>query len=293
MADRPPRRTQLRTWLAAACAPLLQACSPLTLINALTPSHTHRVEKDLAYGPASRQQLDLYLPVNLTPRAPMAVFFYGGSWNSGARADYRFVGEALASRGVITAVADYRLNPEVRYPTFLEDCALAVNWALDQAPTRGVHSVYVMGHSAGAYNAAMLALDPRWLQPLGRSPEALAGWIGLAGPYDFLPIGIPEVQEAFDWPHTPEDSQPLFHASRRGSPRALLLAAKDDSLVSPERNTQQLARALRQQGTAVEVALFDRLSHASLIGAMARPLRSWGPVLDTVSAFMLSPTARG
>lgn len=68
---------------------------------------------------------------------------------------------------------------------------------------------------------------------------------------------------------------------------------EDGGAVSPERNTQQLAQALRQQGTAVEVALFDRLSHASLIGAMARPLRSWGPVLDTVSAFMLSPTARG
>lgn len=288
----PARRTQLRSWLAAACAPLLQACSPLTLINALTPSDTHRVEKDLAYGGAERQRLDLYLPREPAPAAPMAVFFYGGSWSSGARADYRFVGEALASRGVITAVADYRLSPEVRYPTFLEDCARAVDWALDQAPARGARDVYVMGHSAGAYNAAMLALDPRWLGALGRSPEALAGWVGLAGPYDFLPIGIPEVQTAFDWPHTPEDSQPLFHARRRGSAPALLLAAKDDLLVSPERNTQQLARALRGQGTPVEVALFERLSHASLIGAMARPLRSWGPVLDTVSAFMRPPHAR-
>ena len=63
----------------------------------------------------------------------MVVFFYGGSWNHGERHDYRFVGEALAARGIVTVIPDYRLYPQVRYPDFLKDNAAAVAWALRQA----------------------------------------------------------------------------------------------------------------------------------------------------------------
>lgn len=91
------------------------------------------------------------------------VFFYGGSWRSGKRADHRFVGQALASHGMLVRVADDRLYPEV--PLILQDAAAAVTHALEQAVHRGgnVCRVFVMVHSAGAYNAAMVSLDPRWL----------------------------------------------------------------------------------------------------------------------------------
>ena len=279
-------------------APLLQACSPLRLINASVPTRTHTVQRDLAYGSAERQQADVYLP-SQPPEgqsAPLAVFFYGGSWSSGQRSDYRFVGEALASRGVVTVVADYRLSPQVRYPVFLQDCALSVRWAMEHASRWGASPdrVFAVGHSAGAYNAAMLALDPRWLGGEGLSPEQLAGWVGLAGPYDFLPIGVPEVQRAFDWPRTPADSQPLFHVTSQPfatAPRSLLLAARSDTLVNPIRNTVALAQALRARGNSVDFTLFDRVSHTTLIGAMALPLRGLVPVRDRVSRFLLQPPA--
>jgi acetyl esterase/lipase len=291
----PNRRRQ---WLAAlGLLPLLQACSPLRLINATVPSDTHRRLVDQAYGAQPRQQSDVYLPAVAPTGAPMVVFFYGGSWQNGRREDYRFVGEALASRGVVTVVADYRLSPEVRYPAFLEDSALALHWALQQAPGWGVAPgrVHLMGHSAGAYNAAMLALDPRWLRVHGRSPSALAGWIGLAGPYDFLPILARGVRQAFDWPNTPADSQPLFHA--RQAPvsaqpsRALLLAAREDRLVDPQRNTVALASALRQRGLDVRSELLDGVGHATLIGVLAPPLRERAPVLDRVVSFVAAGTA--
>jgi acetyl esterase/lipase len=283
--------TRRRRWLTAlGLAPLLQACSPLRLINATVPSHTHSVRRDLAYGSAERQRADVYLPEPAVAGAPIAVFFYGGSWSSGSRADYRFVGEALASRGIVTVVADYRLSPEVRYPVFLEDCALAVRWAGAQAAALGAsrERLFIVGHSAGAYNAAMLALDPRWL---GREP--IAGWAGLAGPYDFLPIGNPDVRIAFEWPGTPADSQPLFHALAHAAPdrRALLLAARNDTLVNPQRNTLALAQTLKSQGTPVELELFDRVSHTTLIGALAPPLRGLAPVLDRLSGFLLQAPA--
>ena len=286
-----------RRWLAAlGLLPLLQACSPLRLINATVASGTHTVQRDLAYGSEARQRADVYLPAVTTRNAPIAVFFYGGSWSSGDRGDYRFVGEALASRGVVTVVADYRLSPEVRYPVFLQDSAQAVRWAAERAASFGASRdrLFIVGHSAGAYNAAMLALDPRWLGAQGLSPQQLAGWVGLAGPYDFLPIGIPEVQQAFDWPRTPADSQPLFHVTSKPfatAPPALLLAARADTLVNPIRNTVSLAQALKARGTPVDYSLYDRVSHTSLIGAMALPLRGLAPVRDRVSRFVLQHTA--
>lgn len=280
-----------RRWLTLlGLAPLLQACSPLRLINATVPSNTHTVLRDEAYGTAERQRMDVYLPVNAAPGAPLAVFFYGGSWSSGERADYKFVGEALASRGVVTVIADYRLSPEVRYPVFLQDCALALRWARDNAQRLGASPsrLFATGHSAGAYNAAMLALDARWLSEVGMRPEELAGWAGLAGPYDFLPIGIPAVQRAFNWPDTPASSQPLFHVPAKAGlkHRVLLLAAKSDTLVNPQRNTLAMAKALQQRGTPVELELLDRVSHTTLIGAMAPPLRGLAPVLDRFSGFL-------
>jgi acetyl esterase/lipase len=283
-----------RHWLAAlGLLPLLQACSPLRLINATVSNRTHTRIEGEPYGAHERQRMDIYLPKPAKAGAPMVVFFYGGSWNSGERADYKFVGEALAARGVVTVVADYRLSPEVRYPTFLMDSAQAVKHSLARAQAWGVsrEQVYLMGHSAGAYNAAMLALDDRWLGGAGVDRAQLAGWIGLAGPYDFLPIGIPAVQEAFEWPGTPADSQPLFHAQQpldeRAPPRTLLIAARNDTLVDPQRNTVGLAQALRARGQPVQSLLLNGVGHATLIGAMAAPLRGLAPVLDTVRQFLV------
>ena len=274
----------------------LGACSPIKLVDRLTPTDTYTVQNDIAYGTEPRQRLDVYQPLARTAPAaghrPLVVFFYGGTWTTGDRAQYRFVGEALASHGAVVAVADYRLSNEVSYPAFVQDSALAVKWGLDHAAGLGADpaQVYVMGHSSGAYNAAMVALDPRWLKALDASPRQLAGWIGLAGPYDFLPIGDPQTRVAFDWPRTPADSQPLAHVTP-GAPRTLLMAAAKDNLVYPERNTLPLAAALRAAGVPVEVRVFDNLSHVTLMGAFGKPIQ-WlgGPVLPPVVEFLGLPS---
>ena len=273
---------------------LLTACSALDVLNATVPSDTYRSATDLAYGNLPRQKIDVYLPKQpLTGKitevigAPMVIFFYGGSWSSGDRADYRFVGEALAAQGIVAVVADYRLSPDVRYPVFLQDSALATRWAFDNAQKYGADPsrIFVMGHSAGAYNAAMLALDKRWLGGVGLSPTKLAGWIGLAGPYDFLPIGDRKTRVAFEWPNTPPDSQALFHASS-ASPPALLLAPEQDSLVNTQRSTVGMAKRLKSSGVRVESELFDTVSHITILAAMASVLRSRAPVLERVTDFV-------
>jgi len=266
---------------------IISGCSPLNLINALTPEGSFVKTADVAYGTDPRQKLDVYVPRSSPENAPVVVFFYGGSWNSGARGDYGFVGEALASRGIVTVVADYRLYPQVRYPLFLEDGARAVAW------TRAhIHEysgdpgrLYLMGHSSGAYNASMLALDSRLLDAVGMSPADLSGWIGLAGPYDFLPIKNPEVRPVFFWPYSPPQSQPIRHVSR-GAPPALLIAASRDSLVDPGRNTGGLARKLRESGVPAQDVYYARPNHATLVAALSRPLRWLAPVLDQIDGFI-------
>ena len=292
-----PDHPLTRRSLIAMVPALLTACSAVDVLNATVATDTYRLLPNLAYGENPRQKVDVYLPSQPQPDQvlsggglPLVVFFYGGSWSSGNRADYRFVGEALASRGIAVAVADYRLSPEVRYPVFLQDSALALRWAFDKAEKYGADParVFVMGHSAGAYNAAMLALDKRWLAAVDLSPAALAGWIGLAGPYDFLPIGDPKTQVAFEWPNTPPDSQPLFHAARatQAWPPALLIAPTSDNSVDPQRSTVALARRLASTGVRIESELYDSVGHLTLIAAMASVLRSRAPVLERVSAFV-------
>ena len=237
--------------LALAALLAVAACAPTATLNALAPRGTHSVIEGVAYGPLLRQRLDIYRPVAAAPAGgfPVVVFFYGGSWNTGERADYRFVGEALASRGVLTLVADYRLYPEVRYPDFLTDSALALRHGLEHAGELGGNPkrVFVMGHSAGGYNAAMLALDARWLRAVGHAPAELAGYIGLAGAYDFLPMTNPDAQPVFFHPNYPAGTQPLEYAGAT-SPRSFLGAAKTDPLIDPQRNSAGLATRLRAAG---------------------------------------------
>jgi len=280
--------------IAAAATAVLAGCSAIGALNSVVARGTYTGDVGVAYGPDARQRLDVFLPAArpTETRPPIVLFFYGGNWTRGDRDAYRFVGEALAGNGVIALVADYRLSPSVRYPDFLRDCALATQWAFGHAAELGgdPSRIYLMGHSAGAYNAAMLALDPHWLKEVGLAPSQLAGWIGLAGPYDFLPIGDPEVQVAFGWPDTPTDSQPIAHAAAK-APRTLLIAGSDDKVVDPQRSTVQLGRLLVDAGTDVQVQVIDGKGHATIAAALARPLNWLAPVLPAVLGFVRQGSA--
>lgn len=287
-------RNKLRTSLYLLSAGILAAgalaaCSPLTALNALSPAGKAEADLDIAYGQQDRLKLDIYRPAKPALGAPVVVFFYGGNWNSGQRKDYAFVGRALASRGIVAVIPDYRLYPQVSYPDFLDDSAQALAWAAGHVAAYGgdPNKLFVMGHSAGAYNAAMLALDKRWLAKQGSSPAILAGWIGLAGPYNFLPIENETVKPVFHFPDTPADSQPINHLDGRKLP-ALLIAANNDKIVNPQRNTGELARQLRGHGVAVTEVYYDGVTHTTLVGSIAAPLRGLAPTLDAVDRFVHS-----
>lgn len=282
-----------RPLLALGLAFVLAGCSPLRAVNALVPDDTFRLVADQAYGEHPRQRLDVYLPATAVRDAPVVVFFYGGSWTSGERAAYRFVGESFAARGIVTVIPDYRLHPEVRYPAFLEDGADALRWVREKVAALGgdPDRIVLAGHSAGAYNAAMLAYAPGWLARAGLPRDALRGFVGLAGPYDFLPLTGATTRAVFGWPDTSPDTQPITHLQAGAAP-ALLLVAEGDRLVSPG-NSERLAARLQALGTPATVLRYDRLSHVTLVGALAEPLRRvsdrFGGVIDPVVRFVQAP----
>lgn len=279
--------------LALLSLTLLTACSPLRTFNAVIPKDrgTAQVGRDLAFGADRRQRLDLYRSTtSATPsQLPIIVFLYGGSWSSGEKGGYRFVGQALAARGFLVAVPDYRLVPQVRYPAFLEDNAAAVRWVVANAaryggdPTR----IVLVGHSAGAYNAAMLALDPRWL---GAERRVVRGWAGFAGPYDFLPLDGPITQATFGQAGNLQATQPINFASR-DDPATLLLHGAKDRTVLP-RNSERLGARLAAAGVKARVKLYPGLGHVGIVTAIARPFRGRAPVVDDVAAFAHEVTRR-
>jgi len=277
----------------AVMAAALSACSPLKLVNAVSPDGDARATQAIHYGKGERNKLDIYQPAKNASSAPVIVFFYGGNWVSGKREDYAFVGQALAKRGFVVVVPDYRLYPEARYPDFLDDAAQAVAWTEREIGNYGgdPKRVFVMGHSAGAYNAAMLALDARWLGKQGVKPESLRGWIGLAGPYDFLPVQNKTTRPVFNYPDTPPDSQPLRHVTP-DAPPALLIAAYKDETVNPVRNTGALATRLREKHVPVRELYYDGVNHATLVASLSRSLHTLAPTLDAVEEFVRSDGGR-
>ncbi|MFZ4605729.1 MAG: alpha/beta hydrolase [Caulobacter sp.] len=282
------RRTLL-AGVTALAAGFAAACSPLTLFATLAPRDpARRGAAGIAYGPDPRQALDVYTPAVPAAGRPVAVFFYGGSWDSGRRGDYRWVGQALASRGFVTVVADYRLYPQVRFPDFLDDCAAAVRLTVEHAATYGgdPSHIVLVGHSAGAYNAMMLALDPSYLRRAGVDPAVIRSVAGLAGPYDFLPLDGPITRQTFGEAADLTLTQPI-HFVGAGAPRVFLATGEADTTVRP-RNSRKLEAALREAGATVQAGYYPGVDHSGIVLALSRPLRGRAPVLDQMTAFLMA-----
>ena len=279
-----------RMTLMAGLSALAGACTPsLSTFDAFTPkdSGARRVLRDGVFGPDRRQRLDLYAPNDTAASAnlPVIVFSYGGSWISGEKDDYQFLGQALASRGFVVAIANYRLVPAARFPAFIEDCALAVKWVGDNVAAHGgdPNRIVLCGHSAGAYNLIMLALDGRYLSAVGFNARAIRGFVGLAGPYNFYPFDVASTRNAFGQAQDPQATQPI-HFARADGPPLLLLWGERDTTVG-RKNIVGMERAAHTAGEAVETKIYPRVDHVGIMLAFSVPFRGNAPVLHDVSQF--------
>jgi acetyl esterase/lipase len=269
-----------RRGVLASLAPLLAGCSPASLLNVTVSRAGYTLESDIAYGPLPRQNLDLYLPQTPRPDGKSVIFFYGGSWDGGTKSDYLFVAQALAARGIAVVVPDYRLYPEVRFPTFLEDAALATRWAADRL---GTDKLFVAGHSAGGQIASMMAANTPYLARAGVDRMKLRGFIGIAGPYDFVPLTSPKLIEIFGGANN-RDIQAITFA-KPPLPPALLLHGEPDTTVFV-RNSVNLAAAWRAAGAPVDLRLYPGVGHVDIVAAFSGFLQGRAPTRDDVLAWI-------
>jgi acetyl esterase/lipase len=279
--------TGLITLIGAGCSRVMFFAANAPAVFGAYTRHTN-----LAYGSDPQQRVDVYVPGVPSAGAaarPLIVFWHGGRWESGDKADYRFVGAALAESGYVAVIANYRHYPQVKMPGFMDDAARTALWAAMHAGEFGAdpHQLFLMGHSAGAHMAALLALDPRYFQAAGTVPQ-IAGVIGLSGPYDFLPLLEADVQDMFGPPALYPESQPINYV-RADAPPMLLIHGLKDETVWPK-NSRNLASALSARGAPVTLKLYPKLVHADTVGALSTPIRGRAPTLADLRDFVRSQT---
>jgi acetyl esterase/lipase len=270
-------------WAAAT-----QAVSVLNLVDGwFTSAGTELAAGPVSYGEDPAQRLYIHRARGAPEGRPVLVFIHGGGWRSGDPADYAYVARNFAPHGFVVVTPGYRLDEAGRFPAMLEDGAKAIGWVRGNIAKYGgdPSRIYLMGHSAGAYIGAMLALDRQWLAAEGIENGAIDGFVGLAGPFDFLPLDTDSTRRAFGHADSPEATQPVNFA-RGDAPPMLLASGSEDTLVRP-RNSIALARALSEAGAPTEPVILDGLDHADLVVRLARPFDRDPRVKDAVLAFLV------
>ena len=243
--------------------------------------------KSANFGPNNAQSVNVYGVEGATAGSlrPVLLFVHGGGWNSGDPIHYGFVARALAPEGFIVVNAGYRLHPEAVYPAMLEDAAGAIAWTHQNIAQIGgdPNQIILAGHSAGAYNVVMTALDPQWLAKEGLDPGVIAGVVGLAGPFDFHPFTTESARNSFGHAPNPELTQPINFAHGEAPPM-LLLHGEEDETVKP-RNSRSLANVLTAAGSRIEAEFYPELDHVDPIIALASPWRNRRPILGELVNF--------
>jgi len=285
-----------RVWIGVlvllAVLAALFVWAPAFVLNAAAWGGDVEIERDVSFGSDQRLKLDVYKPSG-AKNLPVVVFFYGGSWQRGDKSIYRFVGAALARAGIVAVIPDYRVYPPVVYPDFLRDSALAVRWAKDNAARFGGDpaKLFLSGHSAGAYNAVSLAADRRWLADVKLDPKAdLAGVIGIAGPYDFLPLEDEKLKVIFGPEAERPKTQPINYVNG-DEPPMLLLRPANDTVVDPG-NSARFADRVEKNGGKATLRTYDRVGHLSIIGTMSPVLSFLAPAKDDFARFVREISAQ-
>lgn len=235
---------------------------------AMVPTGAHPQQKLIVWGPVDRNPEDRPLPV--------LIFVHGGSWRSGDPADYGFIGRAFVAEGFLVVLAGYRLGEDGIYPAMFEDTARAVAWVREEVAGFGGDptQIVIAGHSAGAYNAVMVALEEQWIGRRGLPADTISGVVGLSGPYDFLPFDSDSTKDSFGHVENPPTTQPVSHV-RADAPPMLLIHGELDTLVKPD-NTRTLVQRLKQGGAAVKAVFFPDMKHNDPLIRLAAPWRGTG-----------------
>jgi acetyl esterase/lipase len=275
----------LSAMLAAGCSQAMFAA-----VNAPVALSGVKVIAEQSFGADKTDKLDIYVPEKRDEKAalPVVVFFYGGRWTEGTRAQYKFVGEAFARRGFVTVIPDYRKYPDVKFPAFVEDGAKAVSWTVDHIAEYGgdPRRIYIAGHSSGAHIGALLATDERYLAAHGKSKTMIKAFAGLAGPYAFTPEEE-DLKDMFGPPARYKEMQAPTHVTGK-EPAMLLLWGEDDNVVGAF-NHEELAAKIKDSGGCAVVKTYPGIDHVWILGALSWLGRGKPDIAGNIVEFFKNP----
>lgn len=280
----------LSRWCVLSLWSIAVGCSPLHFAESLLLRNHYELIRNLAYGPGTRQRLDVYRPREGRTAAPVVVFIYGGRWQDGSKEQYHLLGDALTRRGLVAVVPDYRLYPEVRFPGWVDDAARVVRWVSDSIQRFGgdPERIFVVGHSSGAHTAALLALDERYLRQAGVPASSVLGFVSLAGPVATVWTDR-DVQTLMGpregWPET----YPLEHVDG-SEPPLLLLHGGRDKVVDPA-NSTVLAARIQGRGGCARAIIYPGLNHVGIVLAFMVPRLGITAIFEEVLRFVQNPRA--
>jgi len=285
----------LRTILLLLIILLSSACSTLSIniANGLAKKQGSILNKDISYSENKSNFLDIYQPPrnnklpNEQVKKPVIIFYYGGCWGacqSLKKNKYRFVAQALSSKGFIVVIADYRTYPQVRFKSIISDVARSVEWVKNNINKYGgdASKIYLMGHSSGAHLAATLISDRRYLKK--KTYRSIKGFIGLAGAYDFYPFDQDYQAKVFAPEKNYRLSQPINFVS--GKEPAMLLLYGDKDKIVKRRNIINMRNKVSALGGKVESKIYNDMGHVGLIASLSVPFQKSRPVLNDIVSFI-------
>jgi acetyl esterase/lipase len=274
-------------------AALMTGCSAAGFGLVNLPAHFARTKRvlDIAYGTRADQKLDVYYPAAAAhPNLPVVVFLYGGRWTHGKRAHYRFVAKTLTALGYAVVIPDYAKYPAVRFPVFVEDAAAAIAWTHSHAAAYGFDAdqISVVGHSAGAHIGALVATDAHYLAAHGGTRDWIHRFVGLAGPYAFVP-DKPDLIDMFGPPeHYAQMRVSTFIDGKQ--PPMFLLQGGRGTLVG-EQNIAHVKTMVDERGGVLRTQLYPTLGHISILGALSWVGDDQTSALDDIDGFLRAPDA--
>lgn len=247
------------------------------------------VDRDIVYydGPefyAPRHILDVYR-LDGAEDLPVLIFIHGGGWTAGNKNGFAYLGNAFARYGFVTVLANYRLTDNspgrVMHPGHIEDVARAFAWTYANIADYGGNpeKIFVSGHSAGGHLVALLAVDPRYLDAHGLSPDNIAGLIPLSGVYDVrntnpMVFGADPAQRL--------DASPIFHLGDYPAPAFLVLYAEND-LGGLGLQANRFYESLIKLPSEADLFEFPGRTHGTIVSRIANP---GDKVAETILEFM-------
>ena len=288
----PNRIKVIKFFTLMAMLLILSGCAQLIsgVLNnqAITGDYTRAA--NVAYGAHAQNKMDIYSPIEASVSnkgKPVIVFFYGGCWgecNHLKRSNYLFVAQSFASRGFVTVIAGFRQYPEVKFEGIMSDASNVMRWTSQNILKYGgdPKRIIVMGHSSGAHIAAMLALNPSYLEDGVR--KNIHGFVGLAGPYDFLPLDKPYLRQLFSAKENYAGSQPINFVSPKSPPLLILQGMRYNRV--DQKNALNLSKKAKSMNVEQQLILYPGQDHVGILAALSRALQGQYTVLNDILKFI-------